>query len=176
MAKFKVPITDYVAPPALFEEEVLSDIADVVCLQLIGESALQGKVEDADALLVFHTVSFSRDSIRRLKKCRGIVRCGVGYDNVDLEAAGEKGIYVCNVPDYGVDEVADHAMALMLACARGLRFTEKRLQKTLAPLGHPRPSTPSSPGRRHLWHHWARKDRNCHGHAGQGLQDEGGRL
>ena len=133
MAKFKVPITDYVAPPALFEEEILSDIADVICLQLIGEAALQGKIEDADALLVFHTVSFSSDSIRRLKKCRGIVRCGVGYDNVDLEAAGEKGIYVCNVPDYGVDEVADHAMALMLACARGLRFTEKRLPKTLHP-------------------------------------------
>ncbi|HXZ34955.1 MAG TPA: C-terminal binding protein, partial [Thermodesulfobacteriota bacterium] len=58
---------------------------------------------------------------------------GVGYDNVDLAAAGEKGIYVCNVPDYGTDEVADHAIALMLACARGLTFTERRLRKTLSP-------------------------------------------
>jgi C-terminal binding protein len=133
MAKFKVPITDYIAPPAVFEEKVLSDIAEVICLQQIGEAALEGKIEDADALLVFHTVKISGASIRRLKKCRGIVRCGVGVDNVDLTAAGEKGIYVCNVPDYGVDEVADHAMALMLACARGLRFTEHRLRKNMAP-------------------------------------------
>ena len=133
MAKFRVPITDYIAPPAVFEEQVLSDIAEVICLEQMGETALEGKIEDADALLVFHTVKISIASIRRLKKCRGIVRCGVGYDNVDLAAAGEKGIYVCNVPDYGVDEVADHAMALMLACARGLRFTEHRLRKTMAP-------------------------------------------
>jgi C-terminal binding protein len=133
MAKFRVPITDYIAPPAVFEEQVLSDIAEVICLEQIGEAALEGKIEDADALLVFHTVKISIASIRRLQKCRGIVRCGVGYDNVDLAAAGEKGIYVCNVPDYGVDEVADHAMALMLACARGLRFTEHRLRKTMAP-------------------------------------------
>lgn len=133
MAKFRVPITDYIAPPAVFEEQVLSDIAEVICLEQIGEAALEGKIEDADALLVFHTVKISIASIRRLKKCRAIVRCGVGYDNVDLAAAGEKGIYVCNVPDYGVDEVADHAMALMLGCARGLRFTEHRLRKTMAP-------------------------------------------
>ena len=133
MAKFRVQITDYIAPPALFEERVLSDIAEVICLEQIGEAALEGKIEDADALLVFHTVKISGASIRRLKKCRGIVRCGVGYDNVDLAAAGEKGIDVCNVPDYGVDEVADHAMALMLACARGLRFTEHRLRKNRTP-------------------------------------------
>jgi len=133
MAKFKVPITDYVAPPALFEEAVLSDIADLTCLQQNDEQALEGKIEDADAIIVFHTIKLSATPIGRLKKCRGIVRSGVGYDNVDLAAAGEKGIYVCNVPDYGVDEVADHAMALMLACARGLRFTEKRLSRTLRP-------------------------------------------
>ena len=133
VAKLKVCITDYVVPPAIFEEEVLSDVADVLCLQQTGEQALEGKIEEADAMLVFHTVRISGDSILRLKRCRGIVRCGVGYDNVDLAEAGERGIYVCNVPDYGVDEVADHAMALMLACARGLRFTEKRLPRTLAP-------------------------------------------
>ena len=131
--KFKVPITDYVSSPAIYEEEVLSPIADVACLEQIHESGLIGKIEDADALIVFHTIRVSALSIRRLQKCRAIVRCGVGYDNVDLAAAGEKGIYVCNVPDYGTDEVADHAIALMLACARGLTFTERRLRKTLVP-------------------------------------------
>lgn len=131
--KFKVPITDYVASPAIFEEKVLADIADVPCLEQVEESGLTGKIEDADALIVFHTIRISAFSIRRLRKCRAIVRCGVGYDNVDLAAAGAKGIYVCNVPDYGTEEVADHAMALMLACARGLPLTEKGLRKTLAP-------------------------------------------
>jgi D-3-phosphoglycerate dehydrogenase/C-terminal binding protein len=131
--KFKVPITDYVSSPAVYEEKVLSLIADVPCLEQIHESGLMGKIEDADALIVFHTIRVSALSIRRLQKCRAIVRCGVGYDNVDLAAAGEKGIYVCNVPDYGVDEVADHAIALMLACARGLAFTERRLRKSLSP-------------------------------------------
>jgi D-3-phosphoglycerate dehydrogenase/C-terminal binding protein len=131
--KFKVPITDYVASPAVYEEKVLADIADVPCLEQVEESGLTGEIEEADALIVFHTIRISASSIRRLQKCRAIVRCGVGYDNVDLAAAGAKGIYVCNVPDYGTEEVADHAMALMLACARGLPLTEKGLRKTLAP-------------------------------------------
>lgn len=133
MPKFKVPITDYVAPPAVFEQDVLSDIAEVICLEQTQEEALEGKIEDADALLVFHTIKLSEKPIRRLKKCKGIVRVGVGYDNVDVAAAGENGMYVCNVPDYGVDEVADHTMALMLALARGLKLTERRLVKTLEP-------------------------------------------
>jgi C-terminal binding protein len=131
--KFKVPITDYVASPAVFEESVLADIAEVPCYEQTDESGLVGKIEDADALIVFHTLKITSSSIGRLRKCRAIVRCGVGYDNVDLLAAGERGIYVCNVPDYGVDEVADHALALMLSCARGLIITEKRIRKTLTP-------------------------------------------
>ena len=131
--KFKVPITDYISPPAVDEERALADIAEVFCLEQVEESGLAGKIEEADALIVFHTIQISASSIRRLQKCRAIVRCGVGYDNVDLAAAGAKGIYVCNVPDYGTDEVADHALALMLACARGLLFTERGLRKTLSP-------------------------------------------
>jgi C-terminal binding protein len=131
--KFKVPITDYVSAPAVFEEKVLADIAVVPCYEEIDESALAGRIEEADALIVFHTIKITSFSIRRLQRCRVIVRCGVGYDNVDLAAAGEKGIWVCNVPDYGVDEVADHALALMLTCARGLTFADRQLRKSLTP-------------------------------------------
>ena len=49
-----------------------------------------------------------------------IVRAGVGFDHIDLEAAGRVGIPVCNTPDYGTSEVADHAIALMLALTRGI--------------------------------------------------------
>lgn len=52
--------------------------------------------------------------------CRVIVRYGVGVDNIDLKGAAARGIYVANVPDYGVDEVSDHALALLLAVARRL--------------------------------------------------------
>jgi phosphoglycerate dehydrogenase-like enzyme len=59
-------------------------------------------------------------SLTRLPRCRVVVRCGVGFDNVDLEAAGKLGIVVCNVPDYGTEEVADHTLLMLLAIARRL--------------------------------------------------------
>ena len=52
--------------------------------------------------------------------CRAIIRNGVGYDSVDIKAAADAGIPVCNVPDYGTEEVADHALALTLALYRQL--------------------------------------------------------
>jgi lactate dehydrogenase-like 2-hydroxyacid dehydrogenase len=83
---------------------------------------------DADALLVYHEVSITGELIAAMDHCRVIVRCGAGYDNIDLAAAANKGIVVSNTPDYGVDEVADHAIALMLACNRRLLVAERRLR------------------------------------------------
>ncbi len=74
----------------------------------------------SDALLVWHAVPIDAALIARLPKCRVIVRAGVGYDHIDLAAAGAAGIPVCNTPDYGTAEVADHAIALALALKRGL--------------------------------------------------------
>ncbi len=71
--------------------------------------------------------------IDTLRKCRVIARTGVGVDNVDVAAASARGIVVTNVPDYGVDEVADHAIALMLACNRGLVRAERLLRSGLMP-------------------------------------------
>ncbi|MCB9946618.1 MAG: C-terminal binding protein [Rhodospirillaceae bacterium] len=79
-----------------------------------------GRVAQADAFLVWHEVAFDRASIAALPRCRVIVRAGVGFDHIDLAAAGEAGIPVCNTPDYGTSEVADHAIALMLTLARGI--------------------------------------------------------
>jgi phosphoglycerate dehydrogenase-like enzyme len=56
----------------------------------------------------------------RMPSCRVVVRAGVGFDNIDLKAAGERGIAVCNTPDYGTMDVADHAIALTLAFLRGI--------------------------------------------------------
>jgi D-3-phosphoglycerate dehydrogenase/C-terminal binding protein len=136
MTRLKVVITDFLTPPAVFEERVLSDLADVVCLQLQGAPESCGDLVDADGMIVFHEVSLNATVISSMKRCRVIVRCGVGFDNVDGAAAGAKGIRVCNVPDYGVDEVADHAIGLMLACNRGLCITEKQLRHTMTPWCH----------------------------------------
>ena len=53
---------------------------------------------------------------------------GVGYDNVDIKAAGRLGIPVCNIPDYGTEEVADHALALILGLYRGTFSSIKRIE------------------------------------------------
>ncbi len=59
---------------------------------------------------------------------KGIVRYGVGVDNIDLEAATRHGVQVCNVPDYGTFEVADHALALMMSVTRGIVKANKQVQ------------------------------------------------
>ena len=72
---------------------------------------------DADGVMVVLT-PFPRNLIERLTKCRIIAAMSAGYDNIDIDAATEHGICVCNVPDYCLDEMSDNAMALLLACAR----------------------------------------------------------
>lgn len=73
-----------------------------------------------DAILVYHGMRIDAGVIDRLDKCRIIVRAGVGFDSVDLDHAARRRIPVCNTPDYGTSDVADHAVALMLALTRGL--------------------------------------------------------
>ena len=85
-------------------------------------------IERADALLVWHEVAIDAALIRRLRNCRIIVRAGVGFDHIDLRAAGEAGIPVCNTPDYGTSEVADHAIALWLALRRGITLYDARVR------------------------------------------------
>jgi D-3-phosphoglycerate dehydrogenase len=117
--RLHVTITDHLAE-AGSEKHVLEEIADINLLQARTEADILPVAADTDVLLVYHTIKFTEKSIAALGKCRGIVRCGVGFDNVDLEAAGSRGIVVCNVPDYGTEEVADHALLLLLALARRL--------------------------------------------------------
>ena len=130
---FKVVITDYVSPPVEPEETIFSGLAKVECLQARSVGELEGRVEDADAIIVFHEVSLPAGIIDQLEKCRVIVRGGVGYDAVDFRRAAERGIPVCNVPDYGVDEVADHAIGMMIACSRGFLRVERELKQSLEP-------------------------------------------
>lgn len=72
---------------------------------------------DADGLIVQYA-PITRAVLAALPRCRVVVRYGVGTDTVDVDAATDHGVAVCNVPDYGVEEVSDHALALLLALGR----------------------------------------------------------
>jgi D-3-phosphoglycerate dehydrogenase/C-terminal binding protein len=130
---YRVLITDSLPPPARLEAEVLQGVATVECLECRSADELDALVADADALIVYHEVSIGATTIAKLNRCRVIVRGGVGYDNVDTVAAAARGIPVCNIPDYGVDEVADHAIGLLIALNRGFLRVERRLRSSLQP-------------------------------------------
>lgn len=118
-SRFKVLVPDFLRE-ANAEEGVLRELADVVLLQATSEPEILDRIHEADAVIVFHDMQLGEASIQKMDHCRGIIRCGVGYDNVSLVAAGNRGIVVCNVPDYGTEEVADHAILMLLAIVRGL--------------------------------------------------------
>ena len=124
----KVFVTDFITDRLDTEREILGDIADLAALGANHEDELRGHIEDADAIMVYHMLKLSEQTIERLEHCKLIVRCGVGYDNVAGAAARRKGIAVCNVPDYGTEEVADSAIGLTLALTRGITYLNSRLR------------------------------------------------
>ena len=81
----------------------------------------------ADALINCSATHLLPANLDAFSKVKIVVREGVGYDNLDLEGWGARGIPVCNVPDYGTTEVADHALALMLALTRGTNTYDRLL-------------------------------------------------
>jgi C-terminal binding protein len=133
MPQYRVVVTDFVTDGLHPEREILGDLAEIVALDANSETDLIGRIEDADAVMVYHNIAITKETIGRLKKCRLIVRCGVGFDNVDHAFARGRGISVGNVPDYGTEEVADSAIGLALALARGINFFNNRLQRRDGP-------------------------------------------
>ena len=78
--------------------------------------------------------------IQELQKCRVISRYGVGYDNVSVEAATAKGIWVARVPDYCLEDVSDQALALLLGCVRKVAFKDRRIREGAWNLQREQPS------------------------------------
>ncbi len=124
----KVVITDFLGEPLDQERTILGDLAEVTALNAVSEDDLVGRIEDADAVMMYHFLRISRKTIDRLQRCKLIVRCGAGVDNVDHAFAATRGIPVANVPDYGTEEVADSAIGLALALARGFHQLNSRLR------------------------------------------------
>ncbi|HEV2125822.1 MAG TPA: C-terminal binding protein, partial [Chloroflexota bacterium] len=124
----KVVITDFITDSLEPERQVLGTLAQVTALDARSEEDLWGWVDDADAMIVYHCMSIGRATLDRLRRCRLIVRGGVGVDNVDHGYARTRGIAVVNVPDYGSEEVADSAIGMMLSLTRGISFLNSRLR------------------------------------------------
>ncbi len=101
--------------------------AELVIAQCQTPEQVMAVAAEADALFV-QWAPVNAAVISKLRHCKIIVRCGIGVDNVDLDAAKARDIPVCNVPDYCINEVADHTLALALALARQLPQIDRRLR------------------------------------------------
>jgi D-3-phosphoglycerate dehydrogenase / 2-oxoglutarate reductase len=126
MARLLVAVADSVFPNLDPATQVLSRIG--AGLQLASESTPDAVVRaagEADALLVTYA-KITAEMIRQMPRCRIISRFGIGVDNVDIAAATQAGIVVTRVPDYCIDEVSDHALALLLALVRKIPSSSTR--------------------------------------------------
>jgi D-3-phosphoglycerate dehydrogenase len=106
MTSSRVWITDYISDPTIEREILGSSLADIPS-------------EDVEVLLVWHQ-SIDSAYLAHFPKLKAVIRFGVGFDNLDLNALQERGIVACNTPDYGVDEVSDSAIAMILDATRGV--------------------------------------------------------
>ena len=114
----QVAITDFTFPTLEIEESILGPQGfQIVSGQCKTPETLIPLVRDADAVIT-QFAPVKADVIAGMQKARVIVRYGIGVDNVDLDAAKSRGIPVCNVPDYCIDEVADHTLAFILGATR----------------------------------------------------------
>lgn len=133
---FNVVLTDFIADDLAPEKKVLEGIANIVGLNAKSTAEVGDRADHADAVIGYHLLHWDRAFLSRLKKCKVFGRGGVGTDNVDLIAAKELGIPVCNVPDYGTEEVADSAISLMLSLMRGTSLYNRRMQRGEGPWNH----------------------------------------
>jgi len=106
-----------VVDPAYSLEEVRGIVGDGV---QVAAAVAPWEGEDVVGLLTGPDFSVGEEELSRLPGLKVVATCSVGYDHVDLEAAAARGIWVCNVPDYCVEEMADSSLALLLSLLRGV--------------------------------------------------------
>jgi lactate dehydrogenase-like 2-hydroxyacid dehydrogenase len=119
MSMMQFGILDHLSECSV-EAQVLGPEAVIHCFACTDEAQLPEQISELEAVMVWHEITLSSKTLRQLESCRALVRVGVGYDNIDCECAGELGIPVVNIPDYGTNDVADHTLALLLALSRKL--------------------------------------------------------
>ena len=118
----------------LYPEGAFVEVADLCKSQGIAFEVLDCKTQDdvirlasdADACMVYW-LHLNGDMLDHLPKLKMVVRCGVGVDNIDVDGFTQHNVLVCNVPDYGVEEVAVHGLSLMLALERKIVFYNQKI-------------------------------------------------
>jgi len=135
----KFVITDFQFPNIDTEKTIIEDAGgQLVALQCKTEQDVIERAADADVLLV-QWAPITRSVIERLPNCKVIVRYGIGLDNIDLEASRRRGIIVRNIPDYCIDEVADHTVSLALSLARQIAAIDGQVRQGKWSIVPPRP-------------------------------------
>ena len=128
MGDFTIVILDTVYNAYEEEMGVLQQInADVVAMRDEHSEQAGEALANADGLIV-NLNPIDAGIIDGMKKCKVISRYGVGFDNVDVDAATQAGILVTNVPDYATEDVSDHSVALLMACIRKVPMRDKRIR------------------------------------------------
>jgi D-3-phosphoglycerate dehydrogenase len=125
VAKAKVVITDHAWDAIEVEKKTLEGVAELVALNVKTPQEFAPYIGDCDALLNTYAGPITADVMAQMPKCKIIARYGIGVDTIDLDAATRAGIIVTNNPSYCVEEVAEHAMALLLACARKIALYDR---------------------------------------------------
>jgi D-3-phosphoglycerate dehydrogenase len=115
----KILVTDHVFPNLDPENAVLEGIGTLREAGSVSDAELLELARDADAVLNCYR-PLSSEIVEAMKNCRIIARYGIGVDTIPLEVATSRGIQVTNVPDYCIEEVADHGLALILTFTRGI--------------------------------------------------------
>jgi len=129
MSKFKVVVTDLGYPDYDSEREQVEAIGgELITAECTTAEEVAEATADADGVLN-RAAPVTAEAIARMERCRAIARYGIGVDNVDVEAATRKGIVVANVPQYCVEEVSDHALALALSAWRKVVSHDKAVRK-----------------------------------------------
>lgn len=122
MNRWKVVISDYYYKNLDQEKAILASVdAEFLSYHCKTEDEVIQAAADCDALIC-QFAPITRRVIESLRRCKVIVRYAIGVDNIDLKAAEECGIIVCNVPDYSIDEVSNHVIALLLDCCKKLTY------------------------------------------------------
>ena len=114
-----VIVTDHDFESLDVEESVLRDIAEIWDLSGVTDVEFNAALAEADGVLNLRH-ELNADALARMNECQIIARYGIGVDNIAVDTAAERGIYVTNVPDYCLEEVAVHALSLLLDISRGV--------------------------------------------------------
>jgi D-3-phosphoglycerate dehydrogenase len=129
MAAYKVLMADCIFADQNIEKRLLETIdAELIVSPSKEEDTLAALAADADGILVTYA-EITEKVMEQAKKCKIIARTGIGYNNVDVEAATVRGIQVSNVPDYCIGEVADHTLALILTCLRKTAYLAQTVRE-----------------------------------------------